>query len=152
MRAMNQTTKPTPKGWPRISASVYYDDPRAAIDWLVKAFGFTVRIEVEGEAGEILHSELELAEGLLMVGDAKRREGRVSPRSVGGANTQALMIYVDDVDAHCAHARAHGATIYAEPATHDYGDDYWSDRSYGALDCEGHTWWFSQRLRDEPKK
>ena len=34
-----------------------------------------------------------------------------------------------------------------EPAIHDYGEDYWSDRSYGALDLEGHVWWITQRLR-----
>lgn len=34
-----------------------------------------------------------------------------------------------------------------EPATHDYGAEYWTDRSYGALDPEGHLWWVTQRLR-----
>ncbi len=80
--------------------------------------------------------------------DAAPRFGQrsVSPLTAG-ANTQGLMLYVDDVDAHCAQARAQGASIVAEPAVHDYGEDYWADRSYGAADCEGHFWWFSQRLR-----
>lgn len=69
-----------------------------------------------------------------------------SPRSMGGTTTQCLMIYVDDVDAHSHHARSKGARIVDEPATHDYGADYWSDRSYGALDPEGHIWWITQRL------
>jgi uncharacterized glyoxalase superfamily protein PhnB len=70
----------------------------------------------------------------------------LSPLTAIG-NTQSLMLYVDDVDAHCATARAHGAKIVDEPTVHDYGEDYWSDRSYGASDPEGHLWWFSQRLR-----
>ncbi len=70
-----------------------------------------------------------------------------SPRTVGGANTQSLVIYVDDADAHCERARAAGAEITVEPATQDYGEGYWVDRSYGALDPEGHHWWFLQRLR-----
>jgi uncharacterized glyoxalase superfamily protein PhnB len=70
-----------------------------------------------------------------------------SPKSLGGATTQSLMFFVDDADAHCAHAREHGAEIVEEPATHDYGEDYWSDRSYCALDLEGHVWWITQRLR-----
>jgi uncharacterized glyoxalase superfamily protein PhnB len=70
----------------------------------------------------------------------------MSPLNAGGV-TQSLMIYVDDVDAHCERARAAGAKIIAEPELHDYGDDYWADRSYGALDPEGHMWWMSQRLR-----
>jgi uncharacterized glyoxalase superfamily protein PhnB len=60
------------------------------------------------------------------------------------------MFYVDDVDAHCAQARTRGALIVEEPATHDYGQDHWSDRSYGALDPEGHLWWVTQRVRNPP--
>ena len=66
---------------------------------------------------------------------------------VGGANTMNLMIYVDDVEAHCAKARATGAKIVVEPKTTDYGDGYWSDRAYECEDPGGHHWWFSQRLR-----
>ena len=57
------------------------------------------------------------------------------------------MVFVDNADAHCAQARAAGARIVAEPEDHDYGDEYWTDRSYGAVDPEGHLWWFSQRVR-----
>jgi uncharacterized glyoxalase superfamily protein PhnB len=32
-----------------------------------------------------------------------------------------------------------------------YGDDYWADRSYGAVDPEGHMWWFTQRMRDQKR-
>jgi uncharacterized glyoxalase superfamily protein PhnB len=74
-----------------------------------------------------------------------------SPLSIDQGNTQSLMVYVDDVDAHCAQARAAGAKIVDQPALHDYGKDYWADRSYGAFDPEGHLWWFAQRIRD-PKK
>jgi uncharacterized glyoxalase superfamily protein PhnB len=62
------------------------------------------------------------------------------------------MVYVDDVDAHCARARAAGAKIDHEPSLHDYGEDYWADRSYGAHDLEQHQWWFTQRVRDPIKK
>ena len=58
------------------------------------------------------------------------------------------MVFVDDVDAHCARARAAGARIADEPKVHDYGEDYWADRSYGAVDPEGHLWWFTQRVRE----
>jgi uncharacterized glyoxalase superfamily protein PhnB len=36
-----------------------------------------------------------------------------------------------------------------EPETHDYGDDYWSDRGYQVKDLEGHHWWFVQRVREQ---
>jgi uncharacterized glyoxalase superfamily protein PhnB len=71
-----------------------------------------------------------------------------SPQSVGGANTQNLMVYVDDAIAHCERARAAGGKIIDEPSVHDYGEDYWTDRGYECEDLEGHRWWFYQRLRD----
>jgi uncharacterized glyoxalase superfamily protein PhnB len=145
--------KNPPAGWPRISSALFYDDAAKAIDWICHAFGFEVRLKVEGQGGRIEHSELVFGEGLIMVGSTERtdkpdRDFCASPHSVGGKNTQALCICVDDVDAHCERARAAGAKIVSEPETHDYGEEYWSDRSYQAEDLEGHRWWFMQRVRD----
>jgi uncharacterized glyoxalase superfamily protein PhnB len=114
---------------------------------LCKAFGFEVRLVVEDPSGGVVHSELVYGDGVIMVGDANKRPHFRSPAAVGGGNTQSIMVYVDDVDAHCAHARKHGARIFTEPTVSDYGPDYWADRSYGAVDCGGHHWWFVQRLR-----
>ena len=132
-----------PTGWPQISSALFYADAPAAIDWLERAFGFSTRLRVEDGGGGIVHSELELGGGLVMVASA--REARCSPRSVGGVNTQSLFVYVDDVDTHFARAQAHGARIVTAPSNRDY--DAWEDRTYEALDCEGHTWWFAQRVR-----
>jgi uncharacterized glyoxalase superfamily protein PhnB len=141
---------PPPKGWPRISSALIYDDPKAAIDWLCNAFGFEVRLKVEGDGGTIEHSELTFGDGLIMVGGPKPKFPQYqSPRGSQGHNTQSLMVYVDDAKAHCARARAAGARITDEVATHDYGEEYWADLSYGCLDLEGHLWWFTQRLRGQ---
>jgi uncharacterized glyoxalase superfamily protein PhnB len=47
-------------------------------------------------------------------------------------------VYVTDVDAHFTRARLAGATIESEPRDMDYGQ-----REYGAVDPEGHRWWFA---------
>jgi uncharacterized glyoxalase superfamily protein PhnB len=134
-----------------MSASIFYADPQAAIRWLCDAFGFEVQLKVEGDGGEIVHSELKLDEGLVMVSGASGKEPWQAlyrtPRDIGGGVTQALAFFLDDVDAHHTRAVAQGAQIVRALATSDYGDDYWSDRSYGALDLEGHLWWFMQRMR-----
>ncbi len=44
------------------------------------------------------------------------------------------------------------AKIAAEPSTSDYGEEYWSDRGYAAIDPEGHIWWIASRLRDAVRK
>jgi uncharacterized glyoxalase superfamily protein PhnB len=150
--------KPAPQGWPRISSAIFYDEPKAAIDWLCKAFGFEVRLKVEDDEGILQHSELTYGEGLIMVGgtghwdetNESYRKHQKSPRAIG-AVTQAMCIHVDDVDAHYARAKAAGAEIYREPRVDDYGDDYWSDKTYGARDPEGHQWWFMQRLSTSEK-
>lgn len=145
--------RPTPSDWPRISSSVYYRDPAAAIDWLCRAFGFEIRMKIEGEGGAIVHSELEFGEGLIMVGgeggwnNNPGRKFASSPRSLEGANTQSLMVYVDDAAEHCARARSAGAVILTEPTVSDYGPEHWSDLGYSCEDPEGHTWYFAQRLR-----
>lgn len=144
--------KPTPPGWPRISTALYYDDARAAIDWLCEAFGFEVKLLVEGEGGRVEHSELVFGGGLVMVGEARadKRERfpyMRSPGQVEGGNTQNMMVYVDDVRAHCERARAAGAVVTSEPETHDYGDDHWADFGYECRDVGGHHWWFYERLR-----
>jgi uncharacterized glyoxalase superfamily protein PhnB len=153
---MSQPKNPTPPGWPRISSSLYYEDPATAIDWLCKAFAFSVRLKVEGENGRIEHSELEYGDGLIMVGGAGPayddpakgwRSTVTSPALIGGKNTQCLCLHVDDVDAHYERAKAAGAKVLMAPKNSDYGEDYWEDRSYAALDPEGHMWFFMQRIR-----
>jgi len=148
---MSIASKQPPKGWPRISTSLVYRDASKAIDWLCKAFGFEVQLKVEGEGGTIVHSELVLGGGMIMIGDdeTKGRTWRKSPNEVGGANTQTLCVYVDDVDAHCVRSRGAGATIVKEPTTTDYGDGYWVDRSYECVDPDGHHWWFMTRIEDK---
>lgn len=143
--------KPAPNGWPRLSSAVFYQDAQRAIDWLCTAFGFEVRLKVEGDGGIVEHSELMYGEAVIMVGDERRQQslGRrmVSPKSAGGATTQSIMLYVDDADAHCAVARAAGGEIAYEPKVSDYGADYWADKSYLCVDPEGHCWWFCERVR-----
>jgi uncharacterized glyoxalase superfamily protein PhnB len=63
-----------------------------------------------------------------------------------------MMVYVDDVEAHCQRAREAGAKIVSEPTTTDYGEEYWSDQGYEAEDLDGHHWWFYQRLRNPVAK
>jgi uncharacterized glyoxalase superfamily protein PhnB len=142
----------TPEGWPRISSALFYDDSAKAIDWLGRAFGFETRLKVEGDDGGIVHSELVFGDGVVMVASVSRGPRRKSPNSIGGANTQSIFAYVDDVEAHCARARGAGAKILSEPKTTDYGDEWWVDRGYEVEDLEGHRWYFAQRMNTAKKK
>ena len=132
--------KNPPDGMPRISAYLLYEDVAGALDWLARAFGFSERMRMKGESGQIVHAEMELADGVVMMGNPGA--DYQNPRQLGHV-TQHLYVYVDDVDAHYEHARQAGATILAAPE-----DQFYGDRRYGAEDPEGHQWFFAQHVRD----
>lgn len=132
-----------PENMPEIAPNVFYDDPAAALDWLAKAFGFTTRMSLPGPDGGVIHAEMEVGDSAIMLSPTSGNPAWRSPRSLGGAVTTGLYVYVDDVDAHHARARSAGATIAAEPE-----DMFWGDRTYVAEDLEGHRWTFARRVGD----
>ncbi len=136
-------TENPPNNMPRVTPHVFYDDPAAALEWLEKAFGFEVRMSMPGPEGTIVHAEMQVAEGVVMMSPTSAGEQWKSPQSLGGSVTQGLYVFVDDVDAHCKRARAAGAKIASDPE-----DMFWGDRTYVAEDPEGHRWTFAQHVRD----
>ena len=112
-----------------------YPDVREAVAWLTEAFGFAERVQI----GEDHRSQLRFGDGAVIVGDV--RHDRRPPRE--GEITHSVMVRVDDANAHCEHARAHGAKILMEPTDFEYGE-----RQYAAEDPAGHQWTFSETLRD----
>jgi uncharacterized glyoxalase superfamily protein PhnB len=125
--------------YPTVTPYLYYEDAAAAMDWLVIAFGFEERMRIEDDQGHVRHGELQLGDGLVMVGEPGA--GYENPNKRGGRATAGVNVYVDDVDAHFERAKAAGAKINEEPADQDFGD-----RRYIAEDLEGHDWFFAQRL------
>jgi uncharacterized glyoxalase superfamily protein PhnB len=123
--------------------ALFYKDPTAALAWLEKAFGLETRLSVTDASGAVAHAEMSYGSGRIIVGPGAWIDWAKSPSEVGGANTATVHIMVDDVDAHCAAARAAGAVITAEP-----GDQFYGDRTYRASDPEGHNWTFSQTIRE----
>lgn len=119
-----------------IYPSLSYDDPRAAIEWLCRAFGLTKRLVVSQPDGTVVHSELSLGPGVVMVGASRPDQGRVSPRGLSGVN-MCLSVQIEDPDAHLALAREAGAEI-----VHDIADEEHGSRGYMARDPEGNLWYF----------
>jgi uncharacterized glyoxalase superfamily protein PhnB len=131
-----------PTSRPTCIPAVCYQDPKKALDWLQKAFGFEIEMVIEDDAGNPVHSELRYGNGVIMVG-AEWNEDTKSPASVGRKCTQTVHIHVsENIDQHCEHARKAGAEILQDPATQFYGD-----RTYRARDPEGHIWTFGQTVQ-----
>lgn len=127
---------------PSFASALCYRDPKAALVWLEKAFGFEPTMVILGPDGELAHSEMSFGDGLIMVGNEWHADTK-SPASLGGANTQSVHIHIDtDIDAHCERARKAGAEIIMEPEQQFYGD-----RTYRAKDPEGHIWSIGQTVQ-----
>ncbi len=128
---------------PYLAAAVFYQDPKAAILWLEEAFGFEPSMVILDQQGELAHAEMRFGQSRLMVGSEWSERHR-SPRSVAGANTQTVHVQLTSgLDAHCDRARKAGAAILADPENQFYGD-----RTYRALDPEGHIWTFAQTVEE----
>jgi uncharacterized glyoxalase superfamily protein PhnB len=114
-----------------------YEEIEAAIAWLGDTFGFTERYRY----GDPI-AGAQLAHGTALVMLERARGNRASPQQLG-MNTQYLTIFVENVDAHFAHASSAGAAIFEA-----LNDTIYGERQYGALDLEGHRWLFSQHVHD----
>jgi PhnB protein len=125
---------------PRITAYLLYHDVPAALDWLTKTFGFKERMRMKGPDGVVSHAEIELAEGVLMMG---RPDGEYKNPKELGRVTQMLYVYVDQVDQHFERAKKAGAKILKVPE-----DQFYGDRRYAAEDPEGHHWYFATHVKD----
>lgn len=124
---------------PAFVSALYYRDPMAALDWLERAFGFERSMLITDSSGALGHAEMRFGDGTVMIGQ-EWAEYTASPGNVGRKNTQSVHVHLDeDVDAHCTRARAAGAQV-----VRPLEDQFYGDRTYSALDPEGHVWSFGQ--------
>jgi uncharacterized glyoxalase superfamily protein PhnB len=116
--------------WP----TLVYRDARAAIRFLVDAFGFEVTAlhPPEGD-GPVQHGELRWPDGGVMLGSV--REGGVLDGLPPG--TGSVYVVVTDPDPLFASATAAGATVVRAPRDEDYGS-----RDFVVRDPEGVFWCF----------
>jgi uncharacterized glyoxalase superfamily protein PhnB len=121
-----------------VAPYLYYEDARAAVDWLCRAFGFEQIAVFEEADGRVTHAELRLGDGTVMLGQPGRDYRNPNHR---GGGTAGVHVYVDDVDAHFEQARAAGAVMHSEPTDQEYGD-----RRYDCDDLEGHNWFFATAM------
>jgi uncharacterized glyoxalase superfamily protein PhnB len=120
-----------PREIARLSLALYYDDPAGAARWLGRAFQLDSwsGIPEEGEDPEWIE---------LHHGNVALLLFRLEGESVQDAPvTHVPWVYVDDVDAHFAHAKANGATITSEIQQQGF-------LAYTAEDLEGRRWTFAQ--------
>jgi uncharacterized glyoxalase superfamily protein PhnB len=119
---------------------VVYQNVAAALAWLTTTSGFSEHYRYGPPDGPVQGAQMQIGDTWIMLESA--RAGRDSPAQLG-RRTQYLTVFVSDVQAHYAQARAAGATI-----VEDLNETAYGERQYGVEDPEGHLWLFSQHVRD----
>ena len=114
-----------------------YADIEAAYTYLVDVYGLGPGQLSRDDNGNVVHGEIEAGDGVIWMHRVSPEYGLDSPRSLG-ASSAALMVLVDDVDAHFTRVRDAGGDIVAEPVDQPYGF-----REYSARDPEGFLWSFA---------
>lgn len=125
-----------------LTSAVTYQDPRAAVLWLEEAFGFEQVMMIFEPNGALTHAEMRFGDSTLMIG-AEWSEHHRSPKSIAGLNTQTVHAQLEiGLDEHCERARKAGAVILQAPE-----DQFYGDRTYRAVDPEGHIWTFGMTVQ-----
>jgi PhnB protein len=140
--ASSKAVKPIPDGYPIMAPYLAIRDAAKAIEFYKKAFGATERTRMAGPDGKVMHAEIEIAGGFLMLCDEFPEWGMLSPQHLGGSPI-VLHIYVPDVDAFFKQAEAAGCKIVMPPK-----DQFYGDRSGRLTDPFGHVWSFATHVED----
>jgi uncharacterized glyoxalase superfamily protein PhnB len=119
-----------------------YRDAATMIEWLCKTFGFAKKSVYPDDAGRIMHAELTLGAGMVMISSTPAAGddspwARLSrqPDEIDGAETQSPAVYVSDPDAVYSRVKQTGGRIVMDIEDKGYGG-----RGFTCRDPEGHVW------------
>ena len=129
--ARRATAPPVPQELDRLAIEVRYAKPATAARWLRTTFGLDPTGPLPDDDGDGHWIEFRVGNCSLIVLPLDE----ALPDRVPASHVP--WIFVDDLDAHLAQARASGATIVEPVHQHGY-------RAYTAADLEGHHWTFAQ--------
>src|SRR5579863_6696753 len=101
-------TDNTPMRTSVVPGMTYRNAPEA-IEWLCRVFGFEKHAVYPGPDNTIMHAELTLGGGMIMLGslaDNEHRRFMKQPDEIGGAETRSVSLSVSDADAVYARAKS----------------------------------------------
>jgi uncharacterized glyoxalase superfamily protein PhnB len=123
---------------PQVVPYLLYEDAGAAMDWLIRVFGFTERARVRHADGTVRHGELLTGNGGVIMLGSPGGDFR-GPAKLGEV-TQLQCIKITDLAAHRERVQAAGAEVSEVSMRANRAHSYTVD------DPEGHRWYFSEPL------
>ncbi len=128
----------------RVALTLHYVRPAAAARWLAEAFGFESTSPLPEEEDPLVDDKYGFPWIEFHVGNASLMVEPLVGEPVDAGVTHVPWVFVDDLEAHLAHARETGATIVHDIESHGF-------TSYVALDLEGRRWRFAQARPTQPR-
>jgi|HubBroStandDraft_1064217.scaffolds.fasta_scaffold12675_7 PhnB protein len=114
---------------PQLAPYLVAEDARGLIRFIEKGIGGRLSFEVADPKGGLVHAELKIADGVVMIGEKPAGRDRFPAM---------LHLYVTNSDAACRRAIDAGAVGVREPENSPDGL-----RRGGVRDGWGNEWWFS---------
>ncbi|WP_024508994.1 VOC family protein [Bradyrhizobium sp. ARR65] len=134
---MATKAKPVPEGYHTITPYLVVDGAEKIIRFMKEAFGAQPLFEpMMRPDGKIMHAEFKIGDSIVMIADVSER---------AQATTDALHVYVPNVDAVYQKALKAGASSLMEPA-----DQFYGDRSGSVRDPAGNRWHIGTHIEDVP--
>jgi PhnB protein len=140
---MKDRVNPIPEGYSAPVPSLVVDGAAAAIEFYKKAFGAKETGRMAGPDGKIVHADLAIGSGHIMLADPMM--GSKSPKALGGTPVT-ICLYVQNSDDVFERAISSGASVVRAMQ-----DEFWGDRSGLVRDPFGHIWYLLTRVEDSSK-
>jgi len=124
--------------YPTIVPYLSVSDAPAAIDYYKRAFGAEERMRVPGPDRAVMHAEILVNGGLVMLTDSSPENGFTAPAAGQRAPVGIMVAWPSpaDVDRVFAQAVAAGGAAEVEPR-----DEPWGARFAAVADPFGQRWW-----------
>ncbi|HLS14696.1 MAG TPA: VOC family protein [Beutenbergiaceae bacterium] len=133
-----------PDGFTSLSPLVAVSPASAAIDFYCAVFGARITSRMDGPDGSVWHAELDFGHGRMTVMDPNPAFAVTGSDADIDEVTFSLAVYVPDVDAALASARARGARVREESA--DFAVT--GDRFASIADPFGVRWTIMTRIEE----
>jgi PhnB protein len=129
--------------YPTIVPYLAVADAAAAIDFYKRAFGAEERMRVPGPDRAVMHAEILVNGGLVMLTDSAPQVGFPAPAPGEKVPVGIMVAWPTPADVDAIHARAvaAGAGSETEPR-----DEPWGARFAAVTDPYGQRWWFHAPL------
>jgi PhnB protein len=134
---MATKAKPVPEGYHTVTPYLVVDGAEKVIRFMKETFGAQPLFEpMTRPDGKIMHAEFKIGDSIVMIADVSER---------AQATTDALHVYVPNVDAVYQKALKAGASSLMEPM-----DQFYGDRSSSVRDPAGNRWHIGTHIEDVP--